>query len=259
MTRITLLSMLLTGLLIAVGCGDDDDDNNDNDGTGDPLENDTETETESEEPPLPEKCSEWGDEVSFYIDNLVVKDDADEAAIDQNFDEWEDNEQFFIAKPEGGSGFEDSNTMQSVGGEDALFMHETVDENSNYGYATEIQFQLNDMTDLSGENYSISFDIYVPQSTFDTGVPYVQFAFFNTADDYTPIYSYMYELTPDEWLNVASEINAVDITEGTDDSTISYSGFADDENPSAWQFDVVRIQLVLYSPEDDEDCPDIFN
>jgi hypothetical protein len=90
---------------------------------------------------------------------------------------------------------------------------------------------------MSGENYAISCDIYIPEVTYNQEVA-VQFAVYETSE-YTPIYSawYVYSLKKDKWFTLTIP---VDVASGMFD----YSGFT--SNPGDWtDMSAVRIQCIL--------------
>src|SRR5690606_33433142 len=91
-------------------------------------------------------------------------------------------------------------------------------------------------TDMSGEDWEISYDVYLPSETYELGAN-LQFGLYRT-EDFTPIYSVWYSgsLVADEWVTLTTPINT---TEGL----ISYSGFEND--PEEWIFDAVRIQTIV--------------
>ena len=91
-------------------------------------------------------------------------------------------------------------------------------------------------TDMTGEDWEISYDVYIPSETYDQGAN-VQFGLYRTSD-FTPIYSVWYSgsLVADEWVTLTTPIN-------TTDEAISYSGFEND--PGDWIFDAVRIQTII--------------
>lgn len=165
---------------------------------------------------------------------------SDIVAIEENFDAWDGGgERFFFAKPEGAlATFEDNNTRAEIGGQTGLLIHAPTEDNSGYGFSAEIQIQLNQQTDLSKENFHISFDVYIPAET-NAKTAHVQWAFYETTN-YYPIYSkWNSELPSDTWTTITATIDA---TSGN----VDYSGFPNDsDNPGSWIFDVVRIQGII--------------
>ena len=161
-------------------------------------------------------------------------------AIAVGFDDWDPssvNDRVYVSKPEMGSFvYEDSNTIRVIDGHACLAVHEDIVSSAGYGGAVEVQLPLNQRTDMSREDFSIRFDVFIPEETFQKD-PIIQFAFYET-EFFTPIYSIWYQdiLAPNEWITVSSPIDMPS-------QSIDYSGFEND--PQDWIFDVVRIQLLL--------------
>lgn len=159
--------------------------------------------------------------------------------INQNFDAWEDNEGFFTAKPdqqELPSTFDDHNTAQVIGDQTAIAIHHNAADNSGFGWSVEVQFALDRQTDMSGEDYRIAFDLYIPSTPTGMLGASAQWAFYETAN-YTPIYSqWITDIPLDAWHHYEGP---VDLT------NVSHSGFPEESNPSAWIFDAVRIQVIV--------------
>ena len=86
------------------------------------------------------------------------------------------------------------------------------------------------------EDFTISFDIYVPSSTYEKGAN-VQFSFYET-EDFTPIFSKWYagSIVADEWVTITGSIDTLS-------GDVDYSGFVSD--PEDWIFDAVRIQTII--------------
>lgn len=233
---------ILAGLLCLgaalVACGDDKDKNEETDagapdaGSTDSMSTDTGTGTGTG-PAEPVKPN---------------------PAIDENFDAWVGGgESFFMSKPEEETSIlEGNNTAANIAGHDCAVYHALSADNYGFGTAIEAQFQLVAQdVDMSGEDYEISFDIYLNQAMKDKNVN-IQFAFFQT-DGYTPIYSILYddEIAADTWVTITAPIR-------NDPAFISYSGFDTsvdpNANPGSWQFDVVRIQAVIPEAEENADA-----
>ncbi len=140
-----------------------------------------------------------------------------------------------IAKGDG-TPYEDNNTAVERAGQRCLMVHGNVVDNDGYGFSVEVQLDLDERTDMSGEDYQISYDIYIPEETYEKGAN-VQFALYQLPG-YTPIYSEWYSssLKSGEWVTLTTPI---DTTSGL----ISYSGFEND--PEDWAFDAVRIQTII--------------
>jgi len=165
-------------------------------------------------------------------------------AINENFDAWDGGgERFFTSKPdqqEDPSPYPDHNTLVTIGDRQALAIHHNAVDNDGYGFAVEFQLALDQQTDMSGEDYRISFDIYIPQVTADKAAS-VQFAFYETAN-YTPIYSkWFIDIPADTWYTIQAPILAPN--NDPEEGNIDYSGFTND--PQEWIFDVVRIQTIV--------------
>jgi hypothetical protein len=119
-------------------------------------------------------------------------------------------------------------------------------DNAGFGFSAEFQLLLDQRTDMSHEDFTISFDIYVAGVTYEKGVN-VQFGLHRIdkgagtdgEDLYTPIYSKWWarSVHADQWVTLTAAIN-------TDaESRIDYSEFEND--PADWIFDAVRIQTII--------------
>jgi len=159
--------------------------------------------------------------------------------INENFDAWEDNPNFFTSKPdqqENPSPYADHNTAQVIGDQTAIAVHHNAEDNSGYGYAVEVQFALTAQTDMSKEDYRISFDLYIPSEPTGALGASAQWAFYETAN-YTPIYSsWITEVPLDQWFHYEGRVDLANVT---------HSGFPEEGNPASWIFDVVRIQVIV--------------
>lgn len=158
-------------------------------------------------------------------------------AIDESFDGWDGGgSRFFMSKPENDTTYEDNNTLAMIDGREAIAIHANAEDNDGNGYSIEFQLQLDQQTDMSGEDFRVSFDVYIPEATGELQ-PSIQWAFYETAA-YTPIYSVWYSSLPvGAWTTIEGLVS----TSGD----VDYSAFAEDQNPSAWTFDVVRIQCII--------------
>ena len=178
--------------------------------------------------------SELGkDECGTEIDMEKLTGDV---AIDEDFDDWvEGNCDFLLSNGEGND-YEDNGTKADVDGHDCLVIHANTGPNSGNGYSAELQLMLDGWTDMSHEDFRISFDIYVPSETHKKGAN-VQFGFRETIE-YTPIYSKWWSssLKADQWVTIESDIT-------TQDGFIDYTDFKD--NPGDWKFNAVRIQFIV--------------
>lgn len=159
-------------------------------------------------------------------------------AFSENFDNWQGGS-FYLSKPEGDTTYSDNGTAGEIGGQKAFAVHAPAADNSGYGYGVELQFNLNQQTDFSNEDFFVSFDVYIPAATAEKGA-HVQWALFQDGT-YTPIYSVWYPsdniLPADEWVTIESTVSTT--------GDVDYSGFADSENPSGWILDLFRIQVII--------------
>jgi len=173
-------------------------------------------------------------------------DDMPIVAIDENFDDWSgDDPRFLLTRPEASEGFADNNTVQTFDGRDCLYIHAPAADNAGYGYSVEFQLLLESRTDMSGEDFQISFDVYVPAETANEET-YVQFGFYELTD-LTPIYSMWHATTPDTWQTVTANVSYEEI---------AYSAFAN--NPGDWIFDSVRLMLIQFGEGAAEGLPASF-
>ena len=158
-------------------------------------------------------------------------------AINLDFDDWDGGlDRFYLSKgdPEV---FSDNITFTTVDEHKCLTVHAPALEHEGYGYAIELAFALDQPTDMSREDFTIWFDIYVPSITHEKGAN-IQYAFFETAS-WTPIYSAWWtdSLKPDEWVTLTAPVS---ITEGW----ITYADF--ENNPKDWiQLDEGRLQMII--------------
>ena len=159
-----------------------------------------------------------------------------EFAIRETFDDWEQEDRGFFVSKGDAEPYDDNNTVKNIDGQDCLFVHADADDNNGYGFSVEVQMDLDAQTDMSGEDYEISYDIYIPSETYELGAN-VQFGLYRI-EDFTPIYSVWYSgsLAADEWVNITAPIS-------TTGGLIDYSGFEND--PDDWIFDAVRIQAIV--------------
>jgi len=154
-------------------------------------------------------------------------------AIEQDFDNWDGDEaKFEMLK---GDVFPDNNTMGTIDDHNCMMIHAKALEHEQYGFSVELELMLDQQTDMSGEDFSISFDVYVFAGTHDKGAN-IQFAFADAAG--TPIYSdwWVTSLLADQWVTISSPVD-------TASGKITYSGFQN--NPQDWIFDTVRLQFIL--------------
>lgn len=158
-------------------------------------------------------------------------------AIREDFDSWEGDggRDFFLSKGDS-EPYSDHNTVQNIADHDCLYVHADAVDNGGFGFSAEVQMNLDAQTDMSAEDWEISYDIYLPSQTYDLGAN-LQFGLYRTSD-FTPIYSVWYSgsLVADEWVTLTTPIT-------TTDGLISYSGFEND--PEDWIFDAVRIQTIV--------------
>lgn len=98
-------------------------------------------------------------------------------------------------------------------------------------HSVEIQFDLITPIDMSGENFVISFDYYIPNS-YIGNMDGFQFSFWKVPG-YTPLYSAGYGAIADSWNTLYTNV---------DTTTITYSGFSD--NPDGWEgMNKIRFQF----------------
>ena len=105
-------------------------------------------------------------------------------------------------------------------------------------YCVEVQFDLLTNTDMSGEDYVISFDVYIPTNYIEQKKGF-QFAFYDSTT-WTPIYSgwWVGSIVGGQWI---SRVTNVALKENG--GFIDYSGF--DNNPDDWtNMTKVRFQYV---------------
>ncbi|MBN2342049.1 MAG: hypothetical protein JXX29_05525 [Deltaproteobacteria bacterium] len=223
-----VLGLTLTlSLGLIAGCGGDDGDepaNTDADSDTD-SDTDADSDTGSDTVPLIEVLNMtfedgMGGGDKFYMsvpDSMNVPEDTDTT---------DDTDTAMV-----GPIYADNNTAVEIGGQNALMIHaDSVEE--DFGYAVEFQLQLDQPTDMSGEDFYVTFDVYVPQETYDYGAN-VQFALFETTN-YTPVYSTWFDVAPEQWVSVSGWVSST--------GDIDYTQF--ENNPGDWIFDVVRIKVI---------------
>lgn len=158
-------------------------------------------------------------------------------AINETFDAWagKGGRDFQDTKGDSAS-YADHNTVKNIDGHDCLWVHSKAVDNNGYGFSVEVQMNLDAQTDMSTEDWELSYDVYIPAATMELGAN-MQFGLYRTSDN-TPIYSVWYSgsLMADQWVTLTTPINTVD-------ALISYSGF--ENNPDDWIFDAVRIQAII--------------
>lgn len=155
-------------------------------------------------------------------------------AIDEDFDAWDPEARGFVdTNPDSPSPFADHATIRTISGRECLFIHNHPGDNNGLGSAIEFQLDLDQRTDMSGEDFVISFDVFLPEALSGREVV-LQFAFFETRY-YTPIYSAWFtDFELDQWETVTAPISI---------GAIDFSLFSD--NPGDWIFDAVRLALIL--------------
>jgi hypothetical protein len=243
--RSYLFAALFLGALMAA-CGSDTSDNpkstDDTETATEETDSDTGTEidtgTETEEP------VDTGPEVVCNPDPTV--------AIDENFDNWEQGDsRFYMAKPDqtadtdttsddGLYAYPDNGAPVNIDGHDAIALHANAVDNNGYGFSIEAQWALEQQTNMSCEDFEISFDIYVPSEYKAEDInANVQIGFYETTN-YAPIYSKWWSgsIIGDEWSTITGKI---DTTTGDIDYVSPDLAFP----PNDWIFDVVRINLIL--------------
>jgi len=169
----------------------------------------------------------WGSESGFEgtdTEASVI------VAIEEDFADWDgDNGGLIMIRPE--EGFADNNTQGSFVGNECLYIHAPSTDNGGYGYAVEFQLPLAGEIDMSGEDFWISFDIYVAGPVaIDQHV--AVFGLYDTASE-NVFYSQWFELSVGVWRNYSVPVRL---------GAITYSTFL--ENPADWIVDAVRLQVV---------------
>ncbi len=102
---------------------------------------------------------------------------------------------FYLSK---GGALAGDNTIVSNAGHACLEVHANA-VNANGATGVEVQWNLFQQTDMRGENFTIDFDVYVPDVTYTngggfTGVNGIQWAFYDTIlHSYVPVYSVLYQ------------------------------------------------------------------
>ncbi len=148
-----------------------------------------------------------------------------------------DGNTLFISR---GNPSSENGTITNINGRDCIMIKGlSVADGGNY--VLEAQWDLTQPLNMSGGNYIIDFDIYVPADTiaFRQGL---QFAFYETPS-YTPIYSrwWVGSIVADQWINRQAIVNVG--SQPLVDGFIDYSGFVN--NPDDWtNMTKVRIQYV---------------
>ena len=101
----------------------------------------------------------------------------------------------------------------------------------------EFTVPLNGVTDMSSDDFRLSFDIYIPNALAKQ-TPDIRFGFWSGD---MAIYSANYEvLDYDQWIHIDSPVNS-------SDGSITWSDFS--QTPKDWQFVVLAIRLILYGEE----------
>lgn len=131
--------------------------------------------------------------------------------------------------------------LDTMDGHNAFVFHvDSVDENDSIG--GEIQWDLSEATDLSAQDFTVTFDYYIANGIGITGI---QYSFFTSS--YTPIYSILNtsNLTTGTWHT---------ITMNVDEASIGWDGFASSStaDSSLWSdFSKFRIQFITAIAGDD--------
>ncbi len=153
---------------------------------------------------------------------------------------------FFMSKGRlsgAGPNISDNGIIVTNGGKSCVQVH-AYSQNLYGATGVEVQWDLQQPTDMKDQKFTINFDVYVPAASRSM-MTAVQFAFYNTITaDYTPIYSCYFDksvIAADTWCHISVPIKV--------GQYITYSGFA--KNPGDWIFDKVRIQFL--SPADGQD------
>jgi hypothetical protein len=165
-------------------------------------------------------------------------DDDEITALNEDF---QDGGSFYLSQGTEASG---NNQIVSVGTHDACIkVHATA--TSPYGSSgVEAQFNLDgtDLYDFTGENYILSFDVYVPADSY-ARLQGLQYVFTNSTENYHSIYSKFFDgITADTWVHLEDLVDNAD-------GEIGYSAFVN--NPGDWHFDLVKFQFVSTAVDDD--------
>jgi len=142
---------------------------------------------------------------------------------------------FLVTNPEDTSKhFPDNNTIVTMGGRSCRWIHSLSQHNNDIPYGDTVQFQvrLDERTDMSGEDYRISIEFFVPSlnNPEDAGF---YWTFFD--EGYTPIVSPLYSAPRDVWNTIAADVTM-------DGITVAYIP----DSPEGWLFDGVRASLETF-------------
>jgi hypothetical protein len=158
-------------------------------------------------------------------------------ALNEDFNAWEGGIKLEKGLLDDGILFiDDNDTMAVINEENALKVHAFSQE--KYGsIGVEVQWPLLvDPTDMSGEDFSITFDVFVPAESVAV-MDGIQFAFFDA--NYSCIYSNKWttEISehPGEWVTLSAPISNAG-------GFIGYNGFGD--TTDEWIFRKARIQFA---------------
>ena len=193
-------------------------------------------------PPNDDTAAQPDAAMTSTAEDAGTRGDAGESdsvyAINETFDDWDGGEgrDFSVTKGENADQYPEHNTIKQIDGQDCLWIEADAVDNNGYGFSVEVEFALDQQTDMSGEDYEISYDLYVPPETYALGAN-TQFGFY-TLPDYEPIYSQWYSgsIHEGEWSTISATID-------NSSGNIDYSALQN--NPGDWVFDTVRIQLII--------------
>lgn len=164
-------------------------------------------------------------------------------AINQNFDTSAGGP--YLSKgnlTSGSPAITDNAILTNVGANACVQVH-AYSTNQSGSTGVEIQWNLSGTIDMSGQNFTINFDIYVPAAC-RANMTAIQWEFYTPS--YSPIYSVYYtsSVVADTWCHISSFIS----------NTNSIIGYASSSltNTASWtNFSKVRIQFVSSSTNQD--------
>lgn len=132
--------------------------------------------------------------------------------------------------------YADNNTVEWIGNQRALKIHiDAFDIEDNGKPRMEVQFDLDEtQVDMSGEDYFVTFDIYLPSSTMEMGCTVI-FGLY-AQKNYCSIYSDpFYVSDADAWAHIHGLVKMGNA------GVVGFSNF--DASPGDWLVDALRIQV----------------
>ncbi len=139
----------------------------------------------------------------------------------------------------------DNFNLVTTGGMPSITVHSTSVTNNGYTGET-VDWALSGPTNMSGQDYTVSFEYYIPSSPA-TNITGIRMEFYDYAASYTPIFfNPTTTLTPaDTWLTFSMTVTA---------GNVAYDGFGTGgvATPSAWTaLDHFRITATSASASQD--------